>query len=77
MQHFIIAFDYNSKRYYAKVQKIATQPVQFIVYNLAPFLSKLPQRLVFISNPKEDQLIFQSFDVGEDKMIRIIGENFV
>ncbi len=74
MQHFIISFQYLGKWHSAKVQKINISPMRFVVYDVYPLISKLPGRLVFVSNEKDDQLIYKSFKTDQDKVIRQIGE---
>ncbi len=71
---FKISFYFEDKAYTGTVQKINHQPVQFIVFGIQPWIG-IPTRLVFISNPDSDQLIYQSFDNANSKAIRIIGES--
>jgi hypothetical protein len=74
MRHFTINFTYLGNNYQAAVQKLNSQPVQFTVYNVYPSIVKLPQRLVYLSSPDSDQLIYQSFDNRQGEVIKIIGE---
>ncbi len=72
---FKIYFEVLNKKYSATVQKILYEPVQFIVFEISPCIYDLPERLVFVSHPVTDQLVYQSFDVRSSLFIRTIGES--
>lgn len=71
---FKISFRFLDKNFTAMVQKINQQPVQFIVFDISPGIKDIPDKLVFLSNPVKDQLVYQSFDARQSGLIKIIGE---
>ncbi len=74
MQHFLISFTYRRKKHCAKVQKIRSSPIRFIVYDVYPSIAPLPQRLSFVSHSEYDQLVYESLPDHQHKIIRQIGE---
>lgn len=74
MQHFIIYFRHCGKKHNAKVQKINISPVRFVVYDIHPSIARLPQRVVFVSNPEQDQLIYESQQNNQNKVLLQMGE---
>lgn len=71
---FKISFRYLDKTYSAKVQKILHQPVQFVVFDFAPHISYLPDKLVYQSHAQNDQLVYQSFDIKNKEILLTIGQ---
>ena len=74
MQHFLISFTYRRKEHSAKVQKINSAPIRFVVYDVYPSIARLPHRLAFASHSENDQLVFESSINDQHKVIRQIGE---
>ena len=71
---FKISFQFLNKNYTGTVQKINHQPVQFVVFGITPWVGNIPEKLVYISHPQEDQLTYRSFDVRQIKLLSLIGE---
>ncbi len=72
---FKIAFQYLKQPYTATVQKIQFEPIEFIVFDLAPHIVLIPDRLIFESNPANDQLIYKSFNPASMEVLTIIGQS--
>ena len=72
---FKVSFQFLNKTYTGTVQKTNHQPVQFVVSGICPLVRNIPEKLVFISNPANDQLVYQSFIAGEHNLLRTIGES--
>lgn len=72
---FKISFRFSDKTYSGLVQKIDQQPVQFVVFGITPSIGNIPDKLVYVSNAKDDQLVYQSFNVNQGKLLRSIGES--
>lgn len=72
---FRISFYARDKQCTGVVQKIGnTTPVQFVVYDVSPYLFDLPGKMVFESVPDRDQLAYCSFHVSAPDVLRKIGE---
>jgi len=72
---FKMTFVYLDKTYTASVEKITLATNRFIVSNVNPEIPYLPNKLVFVSNPSIDQLIYQSFDIKYRDVLTIIGQS--
>ncbi len=72
---FKISFQFLNKTYTGTVQKIPHQPIQFVVFGIQPWVGNIPEKLVYISNPLKDQLVYQSFDITNSALFSLIGES--
>lgn len=72
---FKISFSYLNKTYTATVQKNIQAPVEFVVFDIAPAILYLPNKMVFQSKRETDQLIYQSFSDKSAALLTTIGES--
>lgn len=71
---FSISFQVKAKSYTAKVQKIATTPIQYVVFDITPYLSIVPLQLTYESRAEDDALVYRSFFNSQAEILTLIGE---
>lgn len=72
---FKISFIYLDKNYTAKVTKVTSTPVRYIVSDMIPYLSNIPLQLPFESSKEDDTLIYCFYTSRQEQVLTLIGES--